>query len=105
VRILLDECLPRKLANELAGHHVETVAQAGLSGVKNGELLRRASTAYDVLLTIDRRFAAGQPVPPSIMLVPLRAKSNRLEALKPLVPEMLQVLASDRLGTRIHVGD
>jgi len=104
VRILLDECLPRRLGYELTGHDVETVAQAGWSGVKNGELLRLAATRFAALITVDRRFAEGQPVPPSLALLTLRTKSNRLESLKPLVPELLEVLAKPPRGNRVRVG-
>jgi hypothetical protein len=40
MKILLDECLPRKLKYELPGHDVLTVYEMGWAGAKNGELLR-----------------------------------------------------------------
>lgn len=40
MRILLDECMPRRLRRELPGHDVDTVAGMGWAGRKNGELLR-----------------------------------------------------------------
>jgi len=43
MRILLDESLPRELAQELPGHDVQTVQDADWSGLMNGELLRRAA--------------------------------------------------------------
>lgn len=36
MRILLDECLPRELAQELIGPEVRTVQQQGWAGLKNG---------------------------------------------------------------------
>lgn len=39
MRLLLDECVPRRLKRELPGHDVTTVSEAGWAGVKNGELL------------------------------------------------------------------
>ena len=39
MRILLDECVPRRLRAELTGHDVHTVPEMGWSGKKNGELL------------------------------------------------------------------
>ena len=39
MRILLDECVPRRLRGELPGHDVQTVPELGWSGKKNGELL------------------------------------------------------------------
>lgn len=43
MRILLDESLPRQLAQELPGHEVQTVQKRGWAGLKNGDLLRIAS--------------------------------------------------------------
>jgi hypothetical protein len=104
VRVLLDECLPRGLARELAGHEVDTVTQLGWSGVTNGELLRRAAGRYDFLITIDQRFAEGDSVPSSVTLITLVARSNRLESLRPLLPAVLDLLLVPRGGERIRVG-
>jgi hypothetical protein len=38
MRILLDECLPKDFAGELAGNHVKTVPQAGWASISNGKL-------------------------------------------------------------------
>ena len=53
MRVLLDECVPRKLWRELPGHEVHTVAAVGWGGTKNGALLQRAAGEFDVLLTVD----------------------------------------------------
>jgi hypothetical protein len=34
MRVLLDECVPRALRNDLPGHEVKTVAELGWAGVK-----------------------------------------------------------------------
>jgi len=49
MRVLLDECVPRALCNEIRGHEVQTVAEVDWAGVKNGELLRLAATMPTVL--------------------------------------------------------
>jgi hypothetical protein len=56
VKILLDECIDRRLAQEIKGHEVVTVPQAGWAGIENGELLRRAQTQFDVFVTVDRTY-------------------------------------------------
>jgi hypothetical protein len=88
----------------LVGHEVETVPQAGWSGLKNGELLRRAASRYQALITADKHFAAGDPVPEGITLIALAARSNALEALLPLVPATLKALAEARGGERVRIG-
>jgi hypothetical protein len=39
VRILLDECIDRRLARDILGHEVRTVAEMGWAAMKNSELL------------------------------------------------------------------
>jgi hypothetical protein len=61
--VLLDEMLPRKLARELPGHRVTTVTAAGWSGLRNGELIRRAEeAAIEVFITADRNMEHQQPL-------------------------------------------
>jgi hypothetical protein len=55
MRLLLDECVPRKLKNHLPGIECRTVPEAGLAGKKNGELLSLAEVAgFHALLTVDQ---------------------------------------------------
>ena len=55
MKVLLDECLPRKLKYELVGHEVKTVSEMGWSGLKNGVLLTKATNArFQVFMTIDK---------------------------------------------------
>jgi hypothetical protein len=42
MKVLLDECLPRKFKNHLTEHECSTVPEAGWAGKKNGELLSLA---------------------------------------------------------------
>jgi len=94
MRILLDESLPRDLGREISGHEVTTVQQAGWAGFENGELLRRAVQRFDVLVTGDQNIENQQN--PALLPIPvilLVAPNNRIEALRPLVPELLQALA------------
>lgn len=93
MRILLDESLPRDLAPLLADHEVATVRAVGWSGVKNGKLLALAATQFDLFLTADRNLEFQQNLKtlPIAVLV-LRGRNNRIQALEPLVPEVLKVL-------------
>jgi predicted nuclease of predicted toxin-antitoxin system len=42
MKILIDECVPRKLKRHLSDHECITVPEAGLAGKDNGELLSAA---------------------------------------------------------------
>ena len=60
MRVILDECLPKRLARELPGHDVTTAPAAGWADVVNGELLRRISGDYDAFVTIDGNLSASR---------------------------------------------
>lgn len=104
VRILLDECLPHELADELVGHEVRSVQQEGWSGTENGELLLLASGGFGVFLTVDKQIQHTQSLPPNLARVTIKARSNRIQALRPRVPDLLKALESVRPGTFIRVG-
>jgi hypothetical protein len=100
VRVLLDENLPHDLMGLRIGHTVETVAGRGWAGVRNGELLKRASGEFDVFLTMDRRLPKPQRIaqlPFGVIL--LVAPSNRLLHLRSLVPEVLRIMPSVKAGS------
>jgi hypothetical protein len=95
VKLLLDECIDRRFAKELAWHDVKTVPQMGWATKKNGELLALAETEFDVFITVDRNLSFQQNLPKfNIAVLILRAPSNRLADLKLLVPKILSILPS-----------
>jgi hypothetical protein len=54
MRVLLDECVPRKFRNFLPDYDCHTVPEEGLAGKKNGELLSLAEkSGFQVFLTRD----------------------------------------------------
>ena len=99
MRLLLDECVDRRLAREIRGHEVSTVSELGRAGIRNGELLVRASGRFDVFVTVDRNLAFQQSTAKlAVAVVILRARTNRLVDLKPLVPKLLDRLLNTKLG-------
>lgn len=55
MKILLDECLPRRLKDKFSGHECLTVPEALLSGKKNGELLTNAEQqGFEIFSTMDK---------------------------------------------------
>jgi hypothetical protein len=99
VRLLLDECIDRRLVKEFVGYEVKTVPQMGWAGIKNGQLLALAETEFDVFITVDRNLSFQQNLPQfKIAVVVLHAFSNRLADLKPLAPKILEVLATVTKG-------
>jgi hypothetical protein len=105
MRLLLDECVPRRFRRELPGHQVRTVPEAGWAGLKNGALLRAANDSIDVLITVDQGVEHQQNLTGyTISVVVLVAPSNDLADLQPLVPALLLALATLRPGSMTRVG-
>ena len=105
-RLLLDENMPRLLGRSLLGHDVSTVQRAGWSGVKNGELLKRAAEGFDVFVTMDRNIPFQQSVAVlDIAVAVIRTPSSKLVVLEPLVPAILGAVNLAKPGTVTTVGE
>jgi hypothetical protein len=105
MRVLLDECLPRKLKRELQGHHVSTVPEMGWAGVKNGALLRLLQTStIEVFVTVDGNLEYQQNLRRiNLALIVLKAPDNTIETLRLLAPRILAALQSIQPGDLIHI--
>jgi predicted nuclease of predicted toxin-antitoxin system len=104
MKLLLDECMPRRLRRDLTGHDVSTIEQAGLKGLQNGRLLRAASGVFDVLLTVDQNIPSQQNIrtlPVAILIFVV--KGNTYENLKALTPRALQALTTIKPGEVVRV--
>jgi predicted nuclease of predicted toxin-antitoxin system len=105
MKLLLDECLPRKLKRAFAGHEVFTIDEAGFKGLKNGNLIKSASeVGCEVLISADKSIKHQQNkanLPLAILV--LSAQNNRLESLLPLMAKALQVLENIKTGEIITI--
>ena len=106
MRVLLDECLPgRKLKPGFPSHDARTVADMDWRGIKNGALLALAEPAFDAFVTVDGSLQYQQNTPEvELLIIVLKAKSNRLEHLLPLIPDANAALARGRSREVIVVG-
>ncbi len=105
MRLLLDENFPLDFAKLLEGHAVSTVPGLGWAGVKNGELLSRARGNCDVFVTLDRSLEFQQNIralPFGVVVV--RAMSNRIIDLAPLVPRVLEAVLRIAPGSVERIG-
>ncbi|MFH1763624.1 MAG: DUF5615 family PIN-like protein [Gemmatimonadota bacterium] len=104
MRLLLDESLPRRLSRHLTAETVHTVYDREWSGLKNGELLRAAETEYDVFVTADQNLKYQQNLRGfAIGVVVLSARTNRIQDLLPLVPDLLRACSSVGRGEIVRV--
>ena len=104
MKILIDECLPRKLKRELSEHDVQTVPEAGWAGRKNGELLKLMSGVYDVFITVDSNMQYQQVLEQAqVGFIVLSAHNNKLETLLPLMEQVKITLETIQAGQVIKI--
>lgn len=107
MRVLLDECVPRKFKYSLAGHDCSTAPEVGLAGKKNGELLSLArQKSFEVFVTLDKGLQYQQNLAQrNIAIIVIRARSNRIGDLLPHAEACLEQIRSIRSGEVVLVGD
>jgi len=105
MRLLIDACLPQGLRHEFPDHEVFTAGFLNWDGLSNGELLAAMMRdQFDVLLTADANLPHQQSFAAStVCVVVLRAATNRLRELRPMIPRVRQALAQVRAGLTIEV--
>jgi len=104
MRVLIDACLPVQFKARLGLAGAVTARELGWQHKKNSELLAAAQGQFDVLLTMVRGMPDQQKLRRfGIAVVILRARSNRLADLLPLVPEVRRVLPRVRGGQAVEI--
>jgi predicted nuclease of predicted toxin-antitoxin system len=104
MKVLLDECLPKKLKREVNGDVVKTVPEMGWAGKKNGVLMRLAEQEFDVLLTNDRNLEYQQNLKDfNLAVIVLAAHTNDIEDLKPLMADANEALKTIGAGEVVHI--
>ncbi len=97
--VFLDHCLPKRLRLFLLGHQVTTVREMRWEQIANGTLLSLVEEQFDVFLTIDKGIKYQQNMTGrTIAVIALRAVSNRVEDLIPLMPQFLALLPTVEPG-------
>lgn len=100
MKILLDKCLPVDFRHQLPGYEVDSAEWAGFKGMKNGKLLREVESAgYDVFLTTDQGIPHQQNLAQrKISILVIRARTNQIEDLLPIVGAILSKLSGIQPG-------
>jgi len=97
MKLLLDEQIPRKLAQHFPDtFNIDHVQSLGWAETKNGALLKLAAEAgYDALISADKnmRYQQNESALP-LCIVILHVFKLKLEDLIPLIPEALSQLES-----------
>jgi predicted nuclease of predicted toxin-antitoxin system len=95
MRVLLDECVPKRLRSSLPDHEVRTVVEMDWSGIKNGKLLALAAEHFDCFLTVDANIEHQQNLPSiPVAILLIRTRSNDPATLAEVSPAIRDALAS-----------
>ncbi len=104
MRVLIDACLPISLQHHLPLAGITTARAMGWQRLKNGALLAAAERDFDLLITMDKSIPSQQALTRySIALLIIRARSNRLGDLLPLIPQILEALPRATPGSAIVI--
>jgi hypothetical protein len=106
MKVILDECLPKRLLRDIPDHTATTVPKQGWAGITNGALLKCVEPEFDVFITMDSNIVYQQNLDQlQVCLVVLHGPNSRYETLQPLVPEIRSAIADAEQGMVIHLGD
>jgi len=88
MKVLLDECVTKKMKSHLKDFEVYTIMEMGWSGFKNGELLSQCvSNRFDILLTIDKNMMYQQKLEKyAVTVAVLNSLTSKLEELVLFIP-------------------
>jgi predicted nuclease of predicted toxin-antitoxin system len=91
MKILLDECVTKKLKSHLSGFEVYTVNEMRWSGVKNGKLMSLSiANQFDIILTIDKNMIHQQNIEKyPITIVVFDTPTSKIEEIVLFIPSFL----------------
>lgn len=105
MKIIIDECLPKKLCGLFAEQEAYTVPQLGLAGTQDGELLDALEAReIDVFITIDGNIEYQQQfMNRTFATIVIRSVSNRFEDLLPLQQALSDVIKIAQKGIVVRI--
>jgi len=105
MKLVIDECLPKRLLQIFREHEAWTVPQIGLAGTSDSELLNKLDTkGVNVFITIDGNIEYQQKFSNrSFGTIIIRFVTNRLEGLLLLEDELLEAIDKITAGNIMHI--
>jgi len=97
MKILLDECVPWPMRTMLANHSCTSVQAEGWSGIRNSELLSRAESKFDLLITADQNIQYQQNLTSSTIAI-LELSTNDLRRIQTAARAIQQAVDEIRTG-------
>ncbi|MEO8085779.1 MAG: DUF5615 family PIN-like protein [Bacteroidota bacterium] len=105
MKILLDECLPKRIKASLSSPEAKTVTEMGWNSLRNGQLMKVAiEQGFDMLLTIDKNLEFQQNLKAyQISIVIFDVPRSKIELILPLIPKFNEQLSSFEKGKAYRI--
>lgn len=96
MKILLDECVTKRLKHHLQEFEVYTVTEMKWNGLKNGKLLSQCvDNSFDVVSTIDKNLMFQQNLEKySIIIIVLDTLTSKIEELVLFIPQFVEKITT-----------
>lgn len=90
MKILLDECITKKLKAFLSEYDCSTVSELQWNGTRNGKLMAKCvEYGFDLLITIDKNLSSQNNVSKfELIIIVLDSPSSKIEYLKEFIPQI-----------------
>jgi predicted nuclease of predicted toxin-antitoxin system len=98
MRILFDECVPWPMHRLIRGHSCASVQGLGWSGIRNGDLLKRAEAEFDLFITSDQNIQYQQNLAGKRIAI-LELSTNdlhRIQAARASIEESIEEIRPQR---------
>ncbi|MEA3522602.1 MAG: hypothetical protein U9R50_06480 [Campylobacterota bacterium] len=105
MKIIIDECLPKRLIHFFTQHEVWTVPQIGLAGAKDSMLLDELDRRnIDLFITIDGNIEYQKAFENRVFAtIVIRSASNRFEDLLTFKDELVDIIFTIKSGNIYHI--
>lgn len=100
MKILIDECLPRRLLRDLSDFSATTVPRQGWAGKTDREIIALAAAEFDIFITLDSNLIHQQNLrlAGSLCIIILKSASSRYESLVPAIPALISAIKGAEPG-------
>ena len=106
MRILLDNCVDRKIRSILGDYAVRTAVEVGCAELANGELLARAAEQFDLLVSSDKNIRHQHNLDElPIAVLELNTRRNRFKDFIPLQAKLAEAILLARLFRFVSIND
>jgi predicted nuclease of predicted toxin-antitoxin system len=102
LKILLDESVPHIVQTRLSHLDIRTVQDMGWAGIKNGELLRRAETEFNVFVTADQQLLYQQNLSGRTLAI-IVLPTNQVRTVVSLLPAIEESLKRVQPGVFLTI--